>query len=82
MFQTGIFTCHFCGTDINFETGDKEHGMIWTCESCGEDFCEKCFCDRHGEPQWFSMYRDAFEEPHGLILCPECYTKRITYRED
>jgi phage terminase large subunit GpA-like protein len=65
-----ICTCKFCNTEIEWGGADDQRGAIWSCEECGELFCQACFDERHGHG---GLHRMANEDE--AILCPDCYAK-------
>jgi hypothetical protein len=65
-----MYTCAYCGTEIDWEEADDVHGSIFYCGNCNEMFCEKCFFDRFGQEAFRDMF--CFSD---LVLYPDCYAK-------
>lgn len=63
-----IYTCDFCGFEMEWDATDEAHGGLWGCEKCGACFCSKCFIDRHGKDKYMEMMQGS-----DLIFCPNCY---------
>lgn len=70
-----ICVCSICKTEISWDGADDNKGIIWSCEKCGEFFCEQCFKNKHGEKVYYSMVSDAetTDNENDEILCPKCY---------
>lgn len=69
--STDTYTCDFCDTEMKWDKRDDIWGTMWSCEKCGNNFCTKCFTERHG----LNKYREMMQG-HDLIFCPTCYGKR------
>ena len=68
-----ICVCEYCKTAIPWGGSDTQRGSIWSCEVCGNDFCEVCFKDKHGSNVAHEMF--STEGDVDNILCPPCFTK-------
>jgi ribosomal protein L37AE/L43A len=73
--------CSICHTKILWGGKDDNKGIIWSCEKCGEYFCQQCFIDRFDGDTYYSMVLDDAadnETPcENAILCPDCRSKAI-----
>lgn len=67
---SNLYSCDFCGFEMNWDKKDDFHGEMWGCEKCGRTFCSKCFVDRFGREDYKDMMQDC-----DLIYCPECWQK-------
>lgn len=72
MKSAEMYTCEFCGTEIDWEGADDHRGTIWGCEAegCGKAFCRECFEEKHGHGTFCRMTNDD-----DVIRCPDCYAK-------
>lgn len=71
-----ICTCAYCGVHIPWGGVDEQKGVIWSCEKCGKDFCQKCFLDRHGAAAYRDMVSNEDLTEEDNILCPSCYASK------
>lgn len=72
---TDVYVCDYCGRDFDWQEADEEYGSIWECEDCGCNFCTSCFIKRLGSVAYMENVRGD------KVRCPECYAKRIAYKE-
>lgn len=68
--KRNTYICDICGAEVAWDAEDIVHEEIWGCESCGKDFCTKCFVDRHGKEAYEKMLTES-----PVILCPDCFGK-------
>ncbi|MCL2392919.1 MAG: hypothetical protein FWC66_10015 [Oscillospiraceae bacterium] len=65
--------CIFCEVQIPWEGGDEQRGTLWSCQHCGNSFCEGCFKERHGTEIAHEMF--CAEGDLDEICCPDCFEK-------
>ena len=68
-----ICVCEYCKTAIPWGGSDTQRGSIWSCEVCGNDFCEACFKEKHYPQVAHEMF--SIEGDVDDIHCPPCFTK-------
>ena len=77
--------CDYCNKEIDWQSGDDQHGNIWECERCGKHFCTSCFislCGSVGSESFMEMMNES-----DMVVCPDCFkgkfvSKRTIYKED
>jgi ribosomal protein L37AE/L43A len=65
------YSCDICGFTLAWDSLDDVHGIMWSCEKCGDNFCSKCFTDRFGADEYLKMMWGS-----DLICCPVCWEKQ------
>ena len=73
--------CAYCNTHIPWGGADMARGSIWSCEECGDCFCEACFKEKHDKRIAHEMF--SMDGAIDDIKCPGCYSKQtITIVKD
>ena len=63
--------CEYCKVEIPWGGSESSRGAIWSCEKCGNYFCESCFVETHGVQTAHEMF--SMDGNIKDINCLACY---------